>query len=345
MNMTLSRDTINGSATNNTTTPLPGYHPSCMVIRVTFGFIAFMAIFGNVLVVMVLVKNRILRRHASAVVLLSLAIVDMATGIVLVATPAFIIGEDNVPVPSGIAGELFCRFISSQYFLFTLGKVSIAMMMVLAIERWYAVAKPVRYKSVFTRSRMWVCIVAVCVACFLLNARALFEKVLVTSGSARKCSWVPLTRNEQANRSYVIIHSILTFYIPLAVTMAAFIHLFVVIRGQRRHSAMDARHAAPVAQLVRMCFVTSLVLGICWIPNQVVFVLIKFGVTKPDTTLHHVTVILSMLNSCTNPWIYCATSRTYRKGFWGIFCGCRNNVVATFSTEMTLAAANRLAQT
>jgi hypothetical protein len=261
----------------------------------------------------------------------------------LVFTPAFIIGDENVPIPSGLAGELYCRLVTSQYFVFTLGKISIAMIMFLAIERWYAVAKPVKYKAVFTRRRILTYMAVICFGCFLLNCRAIFEKVLVTNASRRMCMWVPLTGDKHANRIYVIIHSIITFYIPLAVTMAAFIHLFVIIRKQRS-LAVGVRHSAPVVQLVRMCFVTSLVLGLCWLPNQVVFVMIKFGVTKPDTTLHHATIILSMLNSCANPWIYCATSRTYRRGFLGIFCGCRGNSVANDSTEMTIAAANRLAR-
>ncbi|XP_031572459.1 QRFP-like peptide receptor isoform X2 [Actinia tenebrosa] len=336
-------------SSNNTSTSAPpntnrDNNTSCMAmaLRVTFAIIAFLAVFGNFLVVVVLVKNRILKRHASAVVIFCLAVCDMATGIVLVFTPAFIIGDENIPVPSGLAGELYCRLVTSQYFVFTLGKISIAMIMFLAVERWYAVAKPVKYKTIFTRKRMSTYVVFICLACLILNGRALFEKVLVTNASKRMCKWVSLTSSEYFNRSYVITHSIITFYIPLVVTMAAFIHLFIIIRKQRGLTA-NVRQSAPVIQLLRMCFVTSLVLGLCWLPNQLVFVMIKFGVTKPDTPLHHATIVVSMLNSCANPWIYCATSRTFRRGFFGIFCGCRGNRVAIDSTEMTIAAANRLA--
>lgn len=267
----------------------------------------------------------------------------MSTGIVLVFTPAFIIGDENIPIPSGIAGELYCRLVTSQYFVFTLGKISIAMIMFLAVERWYAVARPVKYKTIFTRKRMSIYLVVICLVCIILNGRALFEKVLVTNASRRMCKWVPLSSNTYFNRSYVITQGIITFYIPLVVTMVAFIHLFIIIRKQRSLTA-GVRQSAPVIQLLRMCFVTSLFLGICWLPNQLVFVMIKFGVTKPDTPLHHATIVLSMLNSCANPWIYCATSRTYRRGFFGIFCGCRGSSVGNDSTEMTIAAANRLAQ-
>lgn len=263
----------------------------------------------------------------------------------LTLTPAFIIGDANVVVPSGFAGELFCRFVSSQYFLFTLGKVSVLMIMLLAIERWVAVAKPVKYKATFKRSKMWISIATIFIICFVLNSRALFEKipVMTSSHEAPKCSWVSLSQNVHFNRSYVIAHSIITFFIPFIVTMVAFMHLYAIIRRQRR-TAIESRHSLPVIQLVRMCFVTSVFLGICWIPNQVFFVSTKFGIAKVDTTTHHVTVILSMLNSAANPWIYYATSRKYRRGFWAVLCGCRSNAIGDYSTQMTIHAASRIAQ-
>jgi hypothetical protein len=71
------------TAFNNTTSTLPSTthnNTPCISLRVIFCVIAFLAVFGNLMVVAVLVKNRILRRHASAVVILSLAITDMLTG-------------------------------------------------------------------------------------------------------------------------------------------------------------------------------------------------------------------------------------------------------------------------
>lgn len=47
------------------------------------------------------------------------------------------------------------------------------------------------------------------------------------------------------------------------------------------------------------------------------------------------TVVLAMLNSCVNPWIYGATNRNYRKRFTRILCLWKNVEVAPEQTEVT----------
>ena len=98
------------------------------------------------------------------------------TGISLIITPSFIIGDNNFPVPTGIQGEFFCRLVSSHYFLLTLCKISVALVMCLAIDQWFAICHPLKYQTSFKKIKVIRSLVLIVLLCCAMNLRALFEK-------------------------------------------------------------------------------------------------------------------------------------------------------------------------
>ena len=40
----------------------------------------------------------------------------LSTGVFIPLTPGYVISIDSFPVPRGLAGELFCRVLSSMFF-------------------------------------------------------------------------------------------------------------------------------------------------------------------------------------------------------------------------------------
>ena len=121
-----------------------------------------------------------------------------------------------------------------------------------------------------------------------------------------------------------------TFFIPLTIAWGTFLHLWLILAFNT-----ETRHRArPLMHLLRMCALTAFFLGICWLPNQFFFLLSKFEVTQLDTPEHHVTVVLSMFNSCLNPWIYGATNKKYRNEFKKILCFWKRNRVEHSGTDV-----------
>ena len=62
----------------------------------------------------------------------------------MIASPTLVLGTNNVPVPSGLAGDLFCRIINRGFFVWVFAKFSISIITCMAIERWFAIARPLR---------------------------------------------------------------------------------------------------------------------------------------------------------------------------------------------------------
>ena len=257
-----------------------------------------------------------------------------STGVILAITPAFIIGDENFPVPDNLSGEVFCHIVSSQFFVFTFGKISVAIVMLLAIDRWYAITRPAKYKASFKRGRVIMYITGVSLFCCGLNWQSLIEKKLVIKGGKPSCVWISLIKSKTTTQIFTVVYVTFTFFVPLSISMITFFHLWRVMRRTRDRFSRS-NHTKAFKSLLRMCAITGLFLALCWIPNQFVYVLSKFGITQLDTPLHHATVVLAMFNSCINPWIYGATNRNYRRKFKRILCFWKKAEVGPEETDMT----------
>ena len=78
--------------------------------------------------------------------------------------------------------------------------------------------------------------------------------------------------------------------------------------------------------LVKTLLACVITFGVCWMPNQVWYLLYNFGVPMaPDGPFHRLTIILAVGNSCVNPVIYTMTNKPFRKGIREVFCRQRDS--------------------
>ena len=83
---------------------------------------------------------------------------------------------------------------------------------------------------------------------------------------------------------------------------------------------MSAAGSSSINAINRNATVTSLMICCgfvaCWSINEISFVLNLIGVIKMDMSgwYYHFTVVLVLLNSCINPFIYAAKYRDFQTG-------------------------------
>jgi len=300
-----------------------------MAIQVSFCVIAAASFLFNLLFCFVLLRKPSMLKKPHNILLFSLAVADMLTGVFLVATPGYAIPKSAYPVPTRLGGEIFCRLLANRYLLFAMGKVSILLAACLAIERWYCVLRPIQYKNKFSRKRIVIYVICMFVVTCILSMNKFFE----TSLAGKKCVTKKAPYGKHGTRAFIFAYSFAAFYIPCLITWLTFAHItlhFPSFPGEGNENANKKRRQRV---LLRMCVITAVALTVCVFPSQTIYILSPFGITKIGSPLHKGFNVLVMLNSCMNPLIYCFTNKEYRKEFKKLI-GCHRGSDVSPDTEL-----------
>ncbi|XP_022786137.1 beta-4C adrenergic receptor-like [Stylophora pistillata] len=316
---------------NTTSKPLSSMDQAFCV---TFWVIAVVSFVLNLLFAVVLARKPSMLKRPHNILLFSLAVVDMLTGVFLVATPGYAIPTSKYPVPLGLRGQIFCRLLANRYLLFALGKVSILLVACLAFERWYCVLRPFKYKHQFKRKRTIVYVfIAFMITC-ILSMNKLFE----TSLDGSKCVTDKAPFGIDGTRAFVIVYSFVAFYIPCLLTWLTFGHIKLNLPSSPGESAENVNKRRRMDMLLRMCAVTAAAMTVCGFPSQTNYILSFFGLTEVKSPLHKAFNVLVFVNSCMNPLIYCLTNKDYRREFKKLL-GChRGNEISPETDHGTTLA-------
>ena len=128
--------------------------------------LAVIGILGNSLVIHVYRCNmRNLKKKASTnIFIAALAVADLITSISTLPFPTLSY------VPDNIGGHVYCKLVASFNVMWVSIVASVFTLTTLAVERFVAVAYPLRYKRIFTLKTTRVVIAAIWLSAFILNS-------------------------------------------------------------------------------------------------------------------------------------------------------------------------------
>lgn len=190
-----------------------------------------------------------------------------------------------------------------------MGKASLLLVMCLGIERWYSSVKPLQYRIRFSGKRLTSYIATIWILTCLFQLYRLFSKTPGRNG----CQQANIPFGTRSLRAMIISYVIVTFIFPSLITWASFLHIWFRVR---KSPAMNtASGNLTKVRLLRMCVLTALFLTLCWLPDQLYYVLSLFGITSLKSPIANYMIVLGLSNSCLNPWIYCLTNKEFCKEF------------------------------
>lgn len=279
-----------------------------------------LALFGNVLVSLAVIRSPKLRTSTSMFIL-ALAIADILMALICIPiTCGILVSEDwiNASVLCDIQG----------FSILTLALMSIGTLALTAINRFFRVVKPVIYKRFFTKRNslvligtMWFCIIA-------------FYSSLLLS----KASYV---RYEPSYAACAVAHRFAQTLVEFVFVVLAFIVIVVsytlVFNTIRRHqlsvvsSLLGQNREANISvediKISKLLFMTVLGFAICWIPSLVIITMDRVA---PDATPPRgrtlLCTYLNYLSAALNPFIYGVMNRSFRAEYKRILL-CRKTQV------------------
>ena len=222
-------DTINLNETNSLLEPTTASSIKTGITAVICGLVIILSLLGNSLVIFIILRYKRLQ-NATNYILLSLAIADLTVSI-LVMIPSMIYDISN----TWTFGALFCKFYNS--FDITCCTASILHLLLVAIDRYVAIFKPLSYRNMVRKIHVFVIVSFVWLLSACISFIPIFsglnlihhENITIENDQNNdtdgKC-------NIEANLPYAIVSSSLSFWIPLILMIIVYVKIFVVARKQ-----------------------------------------------------------------------------------------------------------------
>lgn len=298
--------------------------------------IAYIVIFvisfsGNTLIIYVIRKSKNLQRNVNYLIL-NMAVSDLFTPVIVV--PRKIvqvildINEVGWLIP-GLAGEITCKLV--HFVQDVAVAVSILTLVLIALERFVAVAFPLRAKMITSRLRGTLIMLTWIVGA-ALHAPHLYIFKLVEFDSEAYCitSWEPAFEEPSTGKFYATFLCITLIIIPFAL-LAAIYTIIVLTLIRQRNTLRDAVRGGVIRDkmnrnVLKMAVTIVIVFAICWAPlNIFIFVLIfVWNWEAPLCALGAFPFIAEFFahaNTAINPCVYFGFVENYRRSLRSVLTG------------------------
>ena len=305
-----------------------------IVSAAVFGIISSVTLIGNTLVVVLFIKRRQWLNKAHACLLLALAVQDILTAGSLFVLPGFVLPADVYDLPvNPKLGQLFCTIVWSWYAPFALSIVSIYTCLMLAVDRFLAVWKPLSYKRLCSSGKVIaVMVILPWIAGFLFEiGTALNARSSKKDNGTYVCEWVEVERSPKT----IIVSLLLLFgkgLVPALLMAIVYGRMMIALKqsssrvsqstnGSNNPEGRDeTKSYLALKRITRMACAASALVVICWLPDQIYYCLFEIKFIEMNNSIHNGLHILAFLNTCFNPFLYSFSNRQYRAEFKMILC-------------------------
>ncbi|RDD39389.1 Allatostatin-A receptor [Trichoplax sp. H2] len=296
------------------------------ILQACYATTAFLAVTSNALICFLLGRRKKIMRQSSNKFIFGLSVSGLIEACILFLMPSFIIPIADYILPKGLAGDIFCRLISSEYLLHVPCYLSVQMIASMGIERWYAVVKPTKYKRVFSRRNTSTLLFTLLALSFAWPVDYILRDSHISNQSKLYSPCQIIARPID----FMLFFILETFrlYLPLMITIFCYVDISrrtgktnslssLKVRGPGAEWIMIRRNIKAVIRrkLTYMAFISFIVFVVCWLPRLVYQVLIIFKlVSLSDYYIMKRVVLLPIVfNAFLNPVIYASTNDTIRK--------------------------------
>ena len=299
------------------------------IMGISYLFLSITAVLGNTVVITAVWRDplKTLRSSPTNFMLLSLAIVDLMVGLVL--APGTFVFYFSLAMKEDPWTSLLPVFIFSHFFLI----VSVGHILLLTIDRYFALAKPVKYRLIVTKKRVAIASSSIWVFC---------------------CPFAVLTSLLQ--KHFLVLHFIYTIVVWLSSESFGLVN-FVTLKQLYKHhktrimNENSQSNKALLYEREKKVFVVilSVILAFyfCFLPWLVYQFLFFFcsqachSNNRPWMVFNHAAHFIVFFNSAMNPLLYAWRFSKFQatfKYFWRKYCcakGLRRNVIDVTDERQT----------
>ncbi|EDO46260.1 predicted protein, partial [Nematostella vectensis] len=286
--------------------------------------IDLVSLFGNSLLCLVIYRTKTLQTVTNLLILV-LAISDIVMAILGIpfSVAVLIRGE-------WIFGTHICRM--QCFLIYFLAFGSLQTITIVAVNRYYRVLKPVRYKKVFTFKSTSLILFLVWFVTAALLTIPFLAGAIVPDFSPSKAACVIFTKPGASKQAVIAVNVALVSIaaiIPSAVISFCYFRVFRAVGNHftrvkptlRSHHRTQQSTNISEIKSTRTLFFVLLAYFICWIPVFAIEALQTFIMNwwLLPRSCHLLWTFCGCLSSAVNPFVFGLTSRSFRQGFKVLF--------------------------
>ncbi|KAK0043429.1 allatostatin-A receptor [Biomphalaria pfeifferi] len=292
-----------------------------IIVPTIFGLICVLGLFGNSLVILVVLCDKHMR-NTTNILILSLAVADLL--FILFCVPFTAAGY---ALPVWPFGDIGCKV--AQYAMYVCAYASVYTLVLMSLDRYLAVVHAIRSMTLRSERNTWIAILIMWIIILCGNTPILLqygEHHYDHDGQNRSaCINVADLAEGNHNKAFFGTFLFFGYVIPLGITVVMYglmlkRLLYGVVPGGGNQSAESIRAKKRVT---RMVVIVVVIFAICWLPVQVILFyryILEYVMSEIFVGIMMAANCLAYMNSCVNPILYAFLSENFRRSFRKFLC-------------------------
>ena len=265
---------------------------------------------GNSLVCLVILKKKALKTSINWL-LFHLAVADLLVGVFFIPPCVLSFFTEQ---PSGLTGDLLCKFITGGALGWAAAAASSFMLVTIAFERYNATLHP--FKKLRGGRSSWFV-----PGLWILAIVLIIPTVVVFTFDVESQGCVPnFQDNTAAETAYKLTWSFAHTILPICIMGYLYTRIIFHLRNRPHVPCSSGRSLSQSRNKVtKMLIIVSVIFIVCFTPPAVLS-LLKSVIPGGYFTVHSVATACALLNSCLNPVVYTLHSQQFRKNLLSLVC-------------------------
>ncbi|XP_033117962.1 rhodopsin-like [Anneissia japonica] len=274
-------------------------------ILLVFGLIGSV---GNAVVVVVIMRSKSLRSKLTYQLVCNLACSDFVASV-------FMIPRPDIAYDQSIVMKIVCRVYGSDFPLWMSFVVSVMAMLMIALDRYWAIVSPLKYQTITLSGKTFLLIVFPWVAGFVIQGFCIIVRDVDECGKCRNFyNWeyaLPMVGSTVFIFSYLIpIICMMFLYYKIIQSMSTMAKNMADYQQDKAAKTL----AKTKTKMVWVFFALTVFFTVTWGPDQFLYLSYTMGASVYKGTVYNkLIVLIAFSNSIINPYVYAFTQNTVRR--------------------------------
>ena len=300
------------------------------ILYALYGVIGVVGVLGNAIVCLVLFFSGKIFGAVTTTLIINQSAMDLVASL-------FLLGLRLGPTIDSVEEPWFsilCRFWTTEYLMWAAFQSSTFNLVLITIERYFAVCRPIQHHKLFTAKR----IKCACVVMWFLGA--LYNTYWIAIVYSNKPYCYPQWPNLRIQQVFGVIIILVDLVIPTSIMLCSYIKITLELkRRQQMPSASGpvATFSRAKKNVIKTMFIVVISYVVTWTPTEIGYLYYNLGYEYSFVSAtHYFLSALVLINMCTNPIIYCLMVEKFRKKLQLIVCRGRGNAIEDSSVVSTI---------